>query len=204
MPARPVPYVVARLRSFARRHRLLWWSAALGLAALTATHVDRLTDAAAAERARWGELRTVMVAGRDGPAGTSIAAVDVHRVQVPATVAPVSALDAAPPDAVLARSVEAGEILLPGHLVGSGALPEEERGVAVPSAGARPPLSPGDRVELIASSDPVLGGDGTTAAVAEGRVLDVAETAVTVAVPTSDVVPLVAALSAGTVSIVLR
>jgi hypothetical protein len=75
------------------------------------------------------------------------------------------------------------------------------RAVAVPLGDARPPLQPGDRVDLIAAGTSRATGERTVARLAE--VLDVAEQAVTVAVPVGQVPDVVAAAVDGVVVPVL-
>lgn len=171
----------------------------------------RAMDAA---RQRWTDTRVVAVARRDLPPGQVVAADSVElREVVSAAVAP-AALDEVPLGSVVRYPVAAGEALVgsrlaPEGLTGLAALvPDGERAVALPvGPAARPPLQVGDLVDVLAvlaldvpltevEPEPPVEGteeeeEGGDAAgrvvplVERAVVVDVAEEAVTVAVPSA-------------------
>lgn len=171
----------------------------------------RAMDAA---RQRWTDTRVVAVARRDLPPGQVVEGGSVElREVVSAAVAP-AALDEVPVGSVVRYPVAAGEALVgsrlaPEGLTGIAALvPDGERAVALPvGPAARPPLQVGDRVDVLAvlaldvpltevEPEPPVEGteeeeeDGDTAGsvmplVERAVVVDVAEEAVTVAVPSA-------------------
>lgn len=84
------------------------------------------------------------------------------------------------------------------------ALPDGTRAVAVPVSGALP-VQEGDHVDVIAAGDPLVeGGPAGVTAVAEAAlVVDVAEEAVTVAVPAADAPDVAWQATQGTTTLVL-
>lgn len=217
----PSPHVlVVRARRTLARPAVRRLCAAL-LAAATALAVARSLDLAADARARWEAVRPVAVATRDLAPGDAVDAGAAKVRSLPrAAVAPV-ALERVPEGAVVRHPVAAGEPLVPSRLAphglaGAAALvPPGARAVAVPlgPAGA-PPLAPGDLVDLLAvlpsggfggaGGLPAAGGVEPAYALAErAAVVDVADDAVTVAVPEDDVTRVAWALAHGTVVLAL-
>jgi Flp pilus assembly protein CpaB len=141
---------------------------------------------------------------------------DVTVQRWPVAVVPAGAVADAPDGRIVTDAVVAGEAvverrLAPGGLSTVAALvPEHHRAIAVPSSIGglgtdAPPLTNGDRVDLLATFD-VLDGDAPpTGAVAEGAlVVDVGdEGTVTVAVPEEDAPRVAFAVARGTVTLAL-
>lgn len=185
-----------------RRQRIPYWVAAGGIALLTTVVVARLTSDAAAERARWGDGRGAVVVTSAVRAGARLAGHAEAR-RLPAAVVPDGALTSLPAGAIAAVDLAPGEIVLPSRIGGGGRVPPGTRGIAVPVADGLS-LSPGDRVDVLATFDVKSSGGPPTVVVArDASVLRVSKNAATVAVP-EDTAPKVAyALAAGTVTLVL-
>ena len=171
----------------------------------------RAMDAA---RQRWTDTRVVAVARRDLPPGQVVEGDSVELQEVVSAAVAPAALDEVPVGSVVRYPVAAGEALVgsrlaPEGLTGIAALvPDGERAVALPvGPAARPPLQVGDRVDVLAvlaldvpltevepeppvegTEEEEEGGDTTGSVmplVERAVVVDVAEEAVTVAVPSA-------------------
>lgn len=192
------------------RRSLPHWALAVALALATAGLVAHLVAGAEAERARWGVLRPTLVATADVHGGERLAAGDVAVRRLPAALVPPGALRALPAGAVAAADVHRGEAVLAARLVGPGSsavasrLPAGTRGIAVPT-GSGLPLEVGDRVDVLATFDPGVAGDGepTFAVATRAAVVHVGEDAVTVAVNRTAAPRVAYALATGTVTLVL-
>jgi Flp pilus assembly protein CpaB len=202
--------------ALARYRHLGSWAltAVLALAAggATATIVGRAADA---ERA-WGERRPVAMADRDLAPGDVIAGADVTRRPLPLALIPRAGVDD-PVGRVVTAPIVAGEPVVEDRLAGpddTGAaalVPDGHAAVAVALDAPAPPLRIGDRVDLVApgalgalGGPTVDGGPGTARRVTRGAtVVDVGETAVTVAVADDDVTTVAAATLQGPVAVVL-
>lgn len=184
-----------------RRHPVAYWLVAIALIAITVSSVARLTDAASAERARWGELRPVVVAGRDLRPGDPLRGAHVERV--PAALVPRGALRSLA-DATVVSWIAAGEVVLARRVTPAGLsataarLPRGTRGVAVPVGQAPLPVEVGDRVDVIAAFD-----DRATTIAVGAEVVAEDEAAVTIAVDRQDAAQVAYAVSAATVTLVL-
>jgi Flp pilus assembly protein CpaB len=182
------------------------------LALLTGIVVAGALRAADAARRQWGDSRVVAVARHDLAAGDVVGPGDVDLRDLPAVAVADEALAEAPVGAVTRHPVSAGEPLVAGRLgpdglTGPAALvPEGHRAVAVPVGPlGRPPLQVGDQVDVLAVVPTEVGveaesgdgedeaGDGVPAVplVERALVVDVADEAVTVAVP-AELTPAVA------------
>lgn len=191
-----------------RHSGLGWWTAAFVLAALSALAVDTAIRAADEQRSRFGVLRTVAVVVEPVAPGEVLAPGDFEFRDVPAALLPEGAASRAPAGRVALVELIPGEIVLdvrlaPTGLRGAAALlPPGSVALAVPAGPAgRPPLSLGDRVDLLASFE----GEPTFAVAAGATVIAVDEDTdiVTVAV-TRDEAPRVAyALAHAPVTIAL-
>lgn len=203
----PRPQPRSRLRL--RRRPLPYWLVATVVALATAGLVARLLGDAAAERARWGELRTTLVATADVRGSQPLTAGAVAERRLPRALVPPGALRSLPPGAVAAVDIHRGEAVLAARLVGPGSsavaarLPAGTRGVAVPT-GSGLPLEVGDRVDVLATFDDVAADGEPTFPVARGAVVvHVGGDAVTVAVAESAAPKVAYALAAGAVTLVL-
>jgi Flp pilus assembly protein CpaB len=212
----PRPRLALRRRwRRARRSPALWWSAAAATAAAAALQVSSLDGRATARREAWGESEPVVVATHDLEAGAVIGPGDVTVEQWPHAVVPSGAITEVPTGQVVIAAVVDGEAVIdrrlaPEGLRGVAALvPDHHRAIAVPSSAAgfgtdAPPLSAGDRVDVLATFDVVDGDAPPTAPVAEAAlVVDVGEGTVTVAVPVADAPRVAFAVARGTVTLAL-
>jgi Flp pilus assembly protein CpaB len=175
-------------------------------AAVTTVAVNGVLRSAEQTRDRWAETRSVVVARRDLAPGDVVDAGAVARREVPAAVVAEAATDLVPVGAVVRYPIAAGEPvvatrLAPDGLTGVAALvPDGHRAVAIPTTPAgTPPLHPGDHVDVIAltpapttpeaeaATEPEAEAPSSAVPAAtlvdEALVVDVAETAVTIAVP---------------------
>jgi pilus assembly protein CpaB len=198
-----------------RRSPVLWWTVAAVLALVTASSLRSSFDRAAAAEARFGVLRPVLVVARPVGVGEVVEAGDVRLEPRPLALLPEGAVSGS---AVVAGRVAVADLvpgevvvsarLAPGGRRGAAALlPPGQRALAVPGGAGRPPLRPGDRVDVLAT-----GGDGdgdggsdTLVVVTDATVLDVDDQRdlVTIAVA-PDEAPLVAsAVATATVTLAL-
>lgn len=197
------------------------------VALLTGVAVTAVVQAADDGRDRWGATRSVIVARHDLAIGDQVDAEAVERRVLPATAVADAALSEVPVEAVVRQPIAAGEPLIaerlaPQGLTGVAALvPPGWRAVAVPVGPAGvPPLTVGDQVDVVAVLAPadlsghghehdrpdagaVPGGEPAVPLVERATVVDVGESAVSVAVPAVDVPALLAGLSQGVVVLAL-
>ena len=217
MPAFPVPLSVrarrAAVRPAVRR------TAVAALALVTAVAVTSLVEAAGAAQDRWGATRPVAVATRDLGPGDVVDAGAVEVRDLPRGVLGEATMPEAPVGAVVRHPILAGEPVAPARLAPDGLtgvaalVPAGERAVAVPVGPAGvPPLAVGDLVDVVT----VLPGGATAQAdggrrsddpaftlVERAAVVDVAEQAVTIAVPGRDAPRVAWAVANGAVVLAL-
>lgn len=188
------------------------------LAAATCLTVMSLVAAADEARDRWGQTRPVAVATRDLAMGDVVDSGAFEVRDLPEAVLPDGLPDGVgdpPSGAVVRHPVLAGEPIVPDRLApdgltGAAALvPTGWRAVAVPlgPAGA-PPVVTGDLVDVLAvtaaaTDGAVQGREPAFALVEQALVVDVADDAVTVAVPGGDAPRVAWALSNGAVVLAL-
>jgi Flp pilus assembly protein CpaB len=215
VPAFPVPLSVRARRAIVRPNVRRTVAAALAL--VTALAVISLIEAAGAARDRWGATRPVAVATRDLGPGDVVDAGAVEVRDLPRGVLGEASMTEVPVGAVVRHPILAGEPvararLAPDGLTGVAALvPAGERAVAVPVGPAGvPPLAVGDLVDVVT----VMPGGATAAAdgasgdpaftlVERAAVVDVAEQAVTIAVPDRDAPRVAWAVANGAVVLAL-
>jgi Flp pilus assembly protein CpaB len=177
---------------------------------LVAASLVRSADAA---RDRWGATRPVAVATRDLVPGDVIDGASAELRDLPQAVTGPAALGEVPAGAVVRHPIMAGEALVaerlaPQGLTGVAALvPPDQRAMAIPvgPAGA-PPLSVGDRVDVLAvlpAGTGTSGGEPAFPVVESGLVVDVADQAVSVAVPEPDAARVAWAVGNGVVVLAL-
>jgi Flp pilus assembly protein CpaB len=210
MRRKPVrrPGVALTLRRRPRlRTALVATIAVLGGLAVAAT-VQQAEDA----RDAWGRRTRVLVAAEDLTAGARLDASNTRLVPHPAPLVPPGALTQLPDDGRVVAPVYEGEVLRDERLAPAGAspvtarLPASTRGMAVPiEPGTTPPLVVGDRVEVLVALPPEVAGGGAPgfALATDVPVVDVTDTAVTIAVG-RDVAPrLAVAFGQGAVTLAL-
>ncbi|MEO6317885.1 MAG: SAF domain-containing protein [Acidimicrobiales bacterium] len=183
---RPRPGLALRRQPHARTALVV----AVGL--LCGFGVTATVHQADAARAAWGQTTAVVVARRDLVAGDRLDPESIEVVDHPSPLVPEDALKELPADARLAQAVYEGEVLRSERLAPAGAsavaarLPEGTRAVAVPTEpGTTPPLEVGDRVDVLVAmaAEAVGGGPPGFALATDVEVVDVAEVAVTLAMP---------------------
>lgn len=201
-----------RLGLLLRRRPQLWWLLVISIALTAGWLAAAVAAGAERTRAGWGATEAVVVVEHARQAGDELRPGDVTIAERPRAMVPSGALDALPSGAVLRADVVAGEVLVadrlaPAGLTGVAAmLPPGTRAVAIPAeAGLRPPLAPGDRVDVLVALPAEAAGEGPPGfAVATGAlVVAVDDAGATVAVP-RDAAPRVAvALGQGAVTLAL-
>jgi pilus assembly protein CpaB len=182
------------------------------LAAVCGILVARVVQAAEDTAAAWGERVPVLIASRDIDAGDRLDGGNTRVEHHPAPLVPDGALAELPDGRRLAAPAYAGELLRAERLAPSGRsvvaarLPEGTVAVAVPvEPGMAPPLVVGDLVDVLVALAPEAAGGGPPGfALATGApVVDVGDTAVTVAVDEATAPRLAVAFGAGAVTLAL-
>jgi hypothetical protein len=186
--------VLVPLRTLLARNPLLYWVAAVALAAIaaviTAGKMQALDDA----RRSWSELRPVWVASAEVRPGGPVVA---EERSVPVAFAPASAVRSDPAGATALQRLMPGEVVTIAD-VGDGPLellPHGWEGVAFASDDTTIAVSLGDHVAVVA--------DGAVV-VADALVVAVAERSVTVAVPSADAPIAALAARSQTAALTLR
>jgi Flp pilus assembly protein CpaB len=219
VPAFPVPLSVRARRAIVRP--ALRRTIAAALALVTALAVTSLIGAAGAARERWGATRPVAVATRDLGPGDVVDAGAVEVRELPRGVLGEATMAEAPVGAVVRHPILAGEPVAPARLAPDGLagvaalVPAGERAMAVPVGPAGvPPLAVGDLVDVVTvtpgdATAPAEGasddgsGDPAFTLVERAAVVDVAEQAVTIAVPDRDAPRVAWAVANGAVVLAL-
>ncbi len=165
--------VVVRIRSWLVRHPRLVWCAAAVAAATAAWGVAGAVGSLEEARRQWGDTVTVWVAARDLAPGDTIEAAP-H--QHPRAVVAAASLGRDPTGLIALQHIAAGEPVMGADVGRSGLelLPADWRGVAVTTADGALDLTPGQRVDVVASGQ--LLAD-------EAVVIAATDTSVTVGVP---------------------
>lgn len=194
----------ARIGRRARRSLALRWLLVAIAAGVAAVQADRLGASALEARRAWGRAEPVVVAARTIEAGELVGSDDVRVERWPLAMVPGGALHDPPADRRATATIAAGEAVLGARLAPQGLsavaalVPAGWRALAIPVAagfGAPvPPLSPGDRVDLLAPD----------VVVEAAVVVAVADDTVTVAVRVRDAPAVADAVVAGAVTIALR
>jgi Flp pilus assembly protein CpaB len=172
------------------RRRLRFWPVSLGLSLLAGVlTMAAITGAESAAR-REGQGVEVPVARRELTVGETIETDDIEWHPV-ATAAAGAAARTDPAGRVVTERVLAGEPiaadrLAPDGRTGAAALiPDGHRALAVPTGAVRPPVAPGDRVDVVGGAP--FGADRATVVAAGARVVGVDDEVVTVAVAAAEV-----------------
>ncbi|HUQ39463.1 MAG TPA: SAF domain-containing protein [Acidimicrobiales bacterium] len=194
-----------------RRHPMFFWLLAAVVAGSTGAFVAGLVSTAQARARAWGDAATVLVTTRAVEAGHVLGPGDLVEREVPVALLPDSpaVLDAGGRAAVVA--MVGGEVVTEAKVAPWGAkglgprVPKSSRALAVPLGPAAPPLSPGDRVDLLATFAPEDAGDGdpTFPVARAGLVLAVDDESVTVAVRATEAPRVAFALARAVVTVAL-
>ena len=199
-----------RWRAWRRRSSFAWWVTAAALVLVTGGVVQAGLARSTAVLDELGPLRAVPVVVHPVDIGQVVGDGDVALARRPSSMIPdgvVSALDDVVGRVAVVPLVR-GEVvvaskLAPDGLRGAAALlPDGLRALAVPAGpGGRPPLSIGDRVDVLASLE-----SASTVVVAEAALvlaLDDESDAVTVAVTPAEAPDVAAAITTGTITLAL-
>jgi Flp pilus assembly protein CpaB len=195
-----------------RRDPRLWWVVTLVCAVTLGWMVSTVLSRADAARRSWGATQTVVVARHHIAAGEELGPGDIDLAARPAALVPEHALRELPDGQRTSGPVEEGEILVTSRLAAQGAgalaatMPPGTRAVAIPlEPGLAPPLTVGDRVDVLVALPAEAAGDGPPGFVvaADVPVLAVSDAAVTVAVAPATAPRVAVALGAGAVSVAL-
>lgn len=197
------------MRRLLRTVPLTWWIAAVLLAGATGAVTTRSLRASEAAVERWGTTASVFVVTRAIAAGHELGPRAVEVRPVPKAMVPESPVTESPVGRVALVDLVPGEVLVERRLAGPGRagpgalLRRGEQAIAVTAlAGERPPLVPGDRVDLIGVP---ADGRGAKVLARSSRVIAVEEEtgAVSVAVQAPAAVRVAEALERGRVVLTL-
>ncbi len=176
-----------RLRLLFARRPWLYWLIVGTCAVAVWLSVASAQAQVTRERDSWGTTRTVWVASGPVAAGDVVLAA---AADYPTAMVPPSAVSSLPADAVAARSITAGEVVVAADVAVDGLFPADWVVFAVPADGT-PVLIAGDAVTVFGSGQ--LWCDGTAAAIGE---VDVE-----IAVPTDCAASMSAQLALGAITI---
>lgn len=180
------------------------WLVVLALATATAGITGKAVAAGEAERSRWGETTTVLVATRSIRAGEVLGTL-VRPERWPVAHVPTRAMSRLPPGGRARAALDAG---MP---ITAAAVTNEKPGtasglrrVAVPIGPASIAFKPGDRVDVWATVDPSLSeGRLTTSRVAiGGEVASASARSVVIAVEPGEIPDVAEAIALATVTLV--
>lgn len=193
-----------------RRHPLLFWPLALGLALVTGLTVTRLLAEASARADRLGGLRQVPVAARPVEAGELLSPEAVTTRRLPVAALPAGPVAWSPLGHAVLVPLAPGEVLLEAKLAPWGVqgvaalVPPGRRALAVPAGPGGLALRRGHRVDVLATFDaPDQGAEPTFPVATAALVLEVAGEAVTIAVAPDEAPRVAFALARGTVTLAL-
>lgn len=212
MPVPPVPRPpLGAARATLFRRPRWFWLAAIVLAALTGLTAARLLGQASAAAARWGTLRSTLVAAADLEPGSVVGAGDTVVEHRPVALVPPGALDAPADGRRVAATIHRGEPVLAERLAPDGlsavaaVLPPGSVGIAVPAGAGSLPLEPGDAVDVLVTFGPEgdRAGEPTFPVARSASVAAVGEESVTLAVAAEEAPRVAFALTAGVVTLLL-
>jgi len=190
------------------RRRLLWWTLVGALTLVTATTIQREYARAHAARVDWGTTVAVFVATADIDGGDPVESAAALQ-HWPAALVPDTAITRLDRGARARVDLVAGEVLVSQRVstrTSGGVtdlLPVDTVAVAVPVHVGVPPLSLGDRVDLLATYDSPGSADTTTRVARSAVVVDLDDDVITVAVADDAVAELAGALARAEVTIAL-
>lgn len=179
--------VLPRLRLLFARRPWLYWLIVGTCAVAVWLSVASAQAEVARERDSWGSTRAVWVASGPVAAGEVVVAA---AADYPTAMVPPSAVSSLPADAVAARTIAAGEVVVAMDVAVDGLVPADWVVFAVPAAGT-PTLLAGDAITVFGSGQSWC--DGTAAAIGE---VDVE-----VAVPTDCAAAMSAQLALGAITL---
>ncbi len=162
--------LLPRVRLALARRPWLYWLCVAVCAAVVWFSVAAAQERVSAARDSWGTTRTVWVTTGEVAAGEAVVASPREH---PLAVVPAAALRSLPADAVAARSIATGEVLVADDLAGESLAPSGWVVFAVP-ADAAPTLAVLDRVVVFGSGQRWCDGIVVASAEVETEVVEVA------------------------------
>lgn len=206
-PSAPLsPVALWRARRALRRRPLLWWVAVIGLSLAAGLLVEGGLAQAQADARRFGAPVRVAVARVDLPPGAMAGPETVELRPWPSALVPEGALRRVPDDLVVTQPVLGGEPLVESRVGSGGLVPEGRRALALPTGPGALGVRAGDRVDVLATFDPLIApeaGDLTDTVARAAVVVAVRARAVTVAVTEEEVPRVALALSQATITLAL-
>lgn len=217
LPSRP-RRTLAPLRPRLPRRAVLWYLAAVALAAITALVVQGALDRAAQAEAAYGATLPVAVATAEVEAGAPLDGGMVEVREWPQILVPEGTLDTVPTGRTALVDLTPGEPLLSSRVSGDEAsgpaalLQPGQRALPVPLTVPGLALAVGDEVDVLAGGAPGGGptGDlpievgGADVVASEATVVAVGDEVVVLAVDPRAAVEVAAALTTGPVVVALR
>jgi pilus assembly protein CpaB len=203
-PLRPLALWRARLRL--RRRPLLWWLAVVGLSLSVGLVLESGLSRAQADARRFGEPVRVAVAEVDLAAGDLAGPETVELRPWPAALVPTGALSTVPDGQVVSQAILAGEPVVAARLGADHLVPPGSRALALPSGPGALGVRVGDRVDLLATFDPLVapvGEDPTVTVARAATVVAVRTRSITVAVTEAETPRVAFALSQATITLAL-
>jgi Flp pilus assembly protein CpaB len=203
-PLRPLALWRARLRL--RRRPVLWWLAVVGLSLSVGLVLESGLSRAQADARRFGEPVPVIVARVDLAAGAMVGPETVELRPWPASLVPDGAVTAMPDGQVVSEAILAGEPVVESRLGADRLVPPGSRALALPTGPGSLGVRVGDRVDLLATFDPLVapaGEDPTVTVARAATVVAVRARSITVAVTAAETPRVAFALSQATITLAL-
>jgi Flp pilus assembly protein CpaB len=203
-PLRPFALFRARLRL--RRRPVLWWLAVVGLSLTIGLVLESGLSRAQADARRFGAPTEVAVARVDLAAGATAGPATVELRPWPEGLVPDGALNRVPEGLVVSQAILAGEPVVETRLGAEHLVPPGRRALALPTGPGGLGVRPGDRVDLLATFDPLVapaGEDPTVTVAQAATVVSVRARSITVAVTETEAPRVAFALAQATITLAL-
>lgn len=200
------PFALLRAKLSLRRRPLVWWLAVVGASLAVGLTVEGALARAEADARRFGDPIQVAVALVDLPAGSRAGPATVALRPWPERLVPAGALRSVPDDRVVVQPVGRGEPVVATRLGDDSLVPPGRRALALPTGPGALGLRAGDRVDVLATFDPLVAPEGEDPTVAVARAATVVEVrgrSVTVAVTDLEAPRVAFALSQATITLAL-
>lgn len=200
------PFALFRARLLLRRRPVLWWVAVIGLSLAVGVTIDGSLSRAEADARRFGAPVDVAVARVHLAAGAVAGPDTVELRPWPEHLVPPGALRAVPEDRVVTQAVLAGEPVVADRLSTGALVPPGSRALALPTGPGALGVRAGDRVDVLATFDPLVAPEGEDPTVTVARaatVVSVRARSITVAVTEVEAPRVAFALSQATITLAL-
>lgn len=185
---------------------MLWWLAVVGLSLSVGLLLESGLSRAQADARRFGEPVRVVVARVDLAAGAMAGPDTVALRSWPASLVPNGTLRTVPDGQVVSQAILAGEPVVEARLGADGLVPSGSRALALPTGPGALGVRVGDRVDLLATFDPLVapaGEDPTVTVARAATVVAVRARSITVAVTEAETPRVAFALSQATITLAL-